>query len=163
MSIVLQQMARDAGIPLRLCMASVPSSSRALTYNYYTDSPFPSFHEFYRGPILPWESIKFFGENSFPRDQLEERLKLFPEWWIEPLATKNWTGLCDTLIRTAECDPLRDEGEAYGMKLVAGGNKVTIKRYIGCPHVFMFWAPMKQKQDYDADSIRALKEAHGTS
>lgn len=155
-------MARDAGLPLRLCMASVPPATRALAFRFYTDSPFGSFHEFYRGPILSWDNIRFFGENCFPRDgALEERLAALPGFWVEPLAAENWSGLCDAFIRTGACDPLRDEGEAYGMKLVAGGNKVTIKRYLGCPHTFMYWAALKQKQDYDQDSIRALREAHG--
>ncbi|KAI0125649.1 Alpha/Beta hydrolase protein [Xylariales sp. AK1849] len=162
-SIVLQHIARDIGIPLKLCLATVPPATEGLTYKYYTDSPFPSFHEFYRGPILPWASIKFFGETSFPRDKLEEHLALLPDWWVAPLKAKNWSRLCDTFIRTAECDPLRDEGEAYGMKLVAGGNKVTFKRYIGCPHAFMVWKDLQQKKDYDEDSIQALKTAHGTA
>ena len=34
----------------------------------------------------------------------------------------------DTLILTAQFDPLRDEGEAYGEKLLAAGNKVEIHR-----------------------------------
>jgi acetyl esterase/lipase len=156
-------MARDAGIPLRICMPSVPPVSRIMAYKYYTESPFPSFHEFYRGPILPWATMEYFGRTSIPWDVLEERLATLPELWFEPLAAKNWTGLCDTFLRTGECDPLRDEGESYGLKLVAGGNKVTLKRYIGAPHVFMYWSSFWQKKVYDQDSIRALKEAHGTA
>jgi acetyl esterase/lipase len=158
---VLQHLARDAGVPLKLCMASVPPATRGLTYKFYTDSPFASFREFYRGPILSWANIKYFGDHCFPPEEREARLATVPDWWIEPLAARNWAGLCDTLIRTGECDPLRDEGEAYGMKLVAGGNKVTMKRYLGCPHTFMVFAAMKQKHEYDQDSIRALREAHG--
>jgi len=32
---------------------------------------------------------------------------------------------------------LRDEGEAYGRKLVKAGNEVTMKRFGGVPHPFM--------------------------
>lgn len=159
---MLQHIARDAGIPLKLCLPTVPGATKALLYEFYTDSPFPSFHEFYQGPILPWKTIKYFGEHSFPRDKLEERLALVPDWWADPVfKMKNWSGLCETYIRTAETDPLRDEGEAYGAKLIAGGNKVTLKRYLGVPHVFMFWKDLKQKKEWDEDSVRALKEAHG--
>jgi acetyl esterase/lipase len=42
-----------------------------------------------------------------------------------------------TVIYTAGCDPLKDEGEAYGRKLVEAGNEVTMKRFEGVPHPFM--------------------------
>ncbi|RKU44097.1 hypothetical protein DL546_001215 [Coniochaeta pulveracea] len=160
-SFILQHMARDAGLPLKLCMASVPPSTDGLGYKYYTDSPFPSFHEFYRGPILPWARISWFGAHCMPPDKLPELRAMWPDWWFAPIRAPDWKGLCDAFIRTAECDPLRDEGEAYGMKLVAGGNKVTIKRYLGCPHTFMYLPFMKQKEVYDQDAIEALRTAHG--
>ncbi len=86
---------------------------------------------------------------------------MWPDWWFAPLRATNWANLCDTFIRTAEIDPLRDEGEAYGMKLVAGGNKVAMKRYPGCPHTFMYINTMKRKDEYDPDAVNALRTAHG--
>jgi len=160
-ALILQHMARDAGIPLKLCMPSVTPSTEGFLYKFYTESAFPSFHEFYRGPILPWARIQWFGKQCMPRDKLEELQAMWPDWWFAPLKAPNWSGLCDTYVRTAECDVLRDEGEAYGMKLVAGGNKVTFKRYLGSPHAFMYLDCMKQKRDFDGDSIAALKAAHG--
>jgi acetyl esterase/lipase len=160
-SLILQHLARDAGIPLKLCLASVTPATDALTYTYYTDSPFPSFHEFHRGPVLPWARIKFFGQACMPRDTLPSLRQQWPDWWFAPLRAANWTGLCDTFIRTAEADPLRDEGEAYALKLVAGGNRVTIKRYLGCPHTFMYLDCMSKKHEYDRDAVDALRAAHG--
>ena len=46
-------------------------------------------------------------------------------------------GLPKTVIYTAECDPLRDEGEAYARRLVEAGCEVTVKRFRGVPHPFM--------------------------
>lgn len=156
-SIILQHLARDNSIPLRLCLASVPPSTDGLAYKSYTDSPYSSFTEFAHGPVLPWARIKWFGEHC----KLNEVRDLWPDWWLAPIRATNWTGLCETFIRTGECDPLRDEGEAYGMKLVEGGNKVTIKRYLGAPHTFMYLPTLKTKGEYDADAVEALRVAHG--
>lgn len=142
-------------------MPTVPPATEGLGYKYYTDSPFQSFHEFHRAPILPWKRIQYFGQFCMPQDKLPELRAMWPEWWFATLRAPNWKGLCDTFIRTAEIDPLRDEGEAYGMKLLAGGNKVTMKRYLGSPHTFMYFKFMKQKGEFDQDSINALKAAHG--
>ena len=46
-------------------------------------------------------------------------------------------GLPYTLIQTAENDPLRDEGEAYGHKLREAGVACTVTRYGGLIHDFM--------------------------
>jgi len=159
--LVLQHMARDNDIPLKLCMASVTPATDGLSYTYYTESPFPSFHEFHRGPVLPWERIKYFGRLCMPPERLAELRKMWPDWWFSPLRAPSWSNLCDTFVRTAEVDPLRDEGEAYAMRLVAGGNRVTLKRYLGCPHTFMYIDAMKRKHEYDRDAIAALKAAHG--
>ncbi|KAI1335988.1 alpha/beta-hydrolase [Xylariaceae sp. FL0016] len=161
-SIVLQHIARDEGIPLKLCMATVPPSTAGLQYDTVTESPFESFHEFANGPILPWTRIHFFGKQCFPREKIDQLRAMWPQWWASPIDAQDWSGLCPTFIRTGECDPLRDEGEAYGQKLVASGTKVAFKRYIGCPHLFMFFTWFSKKQEYDQDSIEALKHAHGT-
>lgn len=142
-------------------MPTVPPTSPCLFYQFYTDSPHPSFHEFYRGPVLPWASIHWFGGLCSPKEKKEELRKMWPEWYFSALKAPNWKGLSPAFIRTGECDPLRDEGEAYGMTLVAGGNKVTLKRYPGSVHTFMYWKGLKRQQEYDEDAIVALKDAHG--
>ena len=48
--------------------------------------------------------------------------------YFAPILAKNLEHQPDTLILTAEFDPLRDEGEAYGKRLIEAGNKVEIHR-----------------------------------
>ena len=47
---------------------------------------------------------------------------------------KNFRNMPDTLILTAEFDPLRDEGEAFGEKLKEAGNRVEVHRIAGAFH-----------------------------
>jgi len=58
-------------------------------------------------------------------------------WFADLMQAPSFKGLCKTVIYTAGCDPLRDEGEAYARKLVEGGCEVTLKRFEGVPHPFM--------------------------
>lgn len=48
--------------------------------------------------------------------------------YFAPLLAEDFHDLPRTLILTAEFDPLRDEGEAYGEKLREAGNQVEMHR-----------------------------------
>jgi acetyl esterase len=62
-----------------------------------------------------------------------------------PLYAPDPSGLPAALIVTAEFDPLRDEGEAYGELLRQGGVDVTIARYDGVIHGFFAMFPAIDK------------------
>lgn len=48
--------------------------------------------------------------------------------YFAPILAKDLSHMPDTLILTAEFDPLRDEGEAYGKRLEEAGNYVEVHR-----------------------------------
>lgn len=61
--------------------------------------------------------------------------------YIAPLMATDLSHQPDTLILSAEFDPLRDEGEAYGHALKDAGNKVLIERIKDSVHGFITYPP----------------------
>jgi acetyl esterase len=67
---------------------------------------------------------------------------------VSPLKRTNLAGLPPALIVTAECDPLRDEGELYGHNLAQAGVPATVRRYASAGHGFVqhfSWLPEFQR------------------
>ncbi|MCL2099004.1 MAG: alpha/beta hydrolase [Oscillospiraceae bacterium] len=57
--------------------------------------------------------------------------------YCAPLLSHSFSGQPDTLILTAQYDPLRDEGEEYGRKLKEAGNKVSVFRIEDTLHGYL--------------------------
>jgi acetyl esterase len=51
-----------------------------------------------------------------------------------PLRADDLAGVAPAFVASAECDPLRDEAEAYGERLRAAGVPVKVRRYDGLAH-----------------------------
>jgi acetyl esterase len=63
------------------------------------------------------------------------------------------------IVITAEYDPLRDEGEAYGKRLVENGVSATITRYNGAFHSFFNMAAiLDDAQSAHAQASMLLKK-----
>jgi acetyl esterase len=73
-----------------------------------------------------------------------------------PLRATDLGGLPPALVITAEFDPLRDEGEAYGHKLQDAGVATTVHRYDGQIHGFVGLFPML---DGGRDALQEMAEA----
>ena len=84
----------------------------------------------------PYKSVQENGENYLlTAVKMEDYLKLYESSpkdrqnpYFAPIIEKNLFHMPDTLILTAEFDPLRDEGEAYGERLKEAGNYVEVHR-----------------------------------
>lgn len=72
--------------------------------------------------------------------------------YLSPLEAELSSDLCPALIITAECDPLRDEGRLYALKLERAGVKVDYHEYSGMIHGFMSFHLVL------SDALLAMKE-----
>lgn len=81
-------------------------------------------------------------------------------WFADLMQAPNFKDTAKTVIYTAGCDPLRDEGEAYARKLVEAGCEVTLKRFEGVPHPFMHMdAALPQAKLYIEMLAREIRHA----
>ena len=91
----------------------------------------PSMREKATGYGLEAAAVRFFNAQWVPD----------PARWgdpdVSPLRAPDLSGLPGALIVTAEHDPLRDEGEAYAVRLRQAGVDVECRREPGLIHNFL--------------------------
>ncbi|SFC16813.1 alpha/beta hydrolase [Clostridium uliginosum] len=73
--------------------------------------------------------------------------------YASPLLAKDFKELPDTLVITAEIDPLRSEDEAYAEKLKEAGIQVDVIRYDGVTHGFITMDKITGKADKALNQI----------
>ncbi|KAF4215178.1 hypothetical protein CNMCM8980_008709 [Aspergillus fumigatiaffinis] len=138
LSAVLAHLCRDANIPLRLQLLTVPACD---LHSVFTpdgqfdreNCPYESYREMEFTPALPAARMAYFHRHFLgnPRPPRSEE-----DWKISPMLAPNFEDLAPALVYTAEMDPLRDEGEAYAAKLKDAGVRVELIRAAGAPHIF---------------------------
>ena len=140
LSAVVSQMARDKGGPaIAAQVLHVPVTDHNYSYPSYTENA--------EGMLLTRDSMVWFWDHYLPNAEAGQ------EAYASPIKAADLSGLAPALIQTAEFDPLRDEGEAYGAAIEAAGGDVTVHRYDGVVHApFMMFAVIPT-------GIECLKEA----
>lgn len=120
--------ARDEGGPHVRALINIYGSC-----NYPADET-PSSREYAAGPILQKDDVDWFWEQ-FLTDPVTQQHD--PQ--ASPVRAESLAGLPPSFIATAECDPSRDDCEAFAAKLDAAGVPVDAKRYAGMVHGFASW------------------------
>jgi acetyl esterase len=92
---------------------------------------YPSKKEYAHGYLLDITFIDYLEKMVFSAGKYRK------DGLASPLQNANFNKLPPATLITAECDPLRDEGEHYAIKLKAHANKVSAKRFDGMIHGFL--------------------------
>jgi len=145
LSAVVAQILRDSGQTLAGQFLIYPATD-------HPDAHYPSREEngvgyFLETAQMDWFFASYLGEWSERQDPR-----------LAPMQAKSLAGLPPALIVTAEFDPLRDEGEAYGAALEEAGVQTETRRVDGMIHGFFDmgrWSPNAQA------AINACSESFG--
>ncbi|MDX2401133.1 alpha/beta hydrolase [Microbacterium algeriense] len=110
-----------------------------------------SYREFAEGFHLRADAMAWFWDSYLPDVDARTDATVSPlQASIDDLA-----GLPETFLVVDENDVLRDEGEAYGRKLIQAGVRTTLVRYDGTLHDFMMLNPLRSS----AASTAAIDQA----
>jgi acetyl esterase len=146
---VVARLARDRGGPaLTYQLLIYPVTDLQMTSASYVENA--------EGPLLTKAAMAWFIDHYATGDA--DRIDPL----ASPLLATDLVGLPPAFVLTAECDPLRDEGEAYGKRLADAGVPAEVKRYAGMPHgFFSFGAAFDGSKEAIADAIGRLRRAFG--
>ena len=128
------------------------------TYNDHTaSSPFPSVME--NGTDYLLTSKRICDYMALYQSSDGDRLNPY----FAPYLAEDLSRQPDTLILTAQYDPLRDEGEAYGRRLQEAGNRVEIHRIADALHGFFSLPPSFQlvQQAYERINLFLKETSNG--
>jgi acetyl esterase len=124
MASVVAMRARDGGAP--------PPAMQLLIYPVTDSADDPRSRQlFAEGFFLTRAEMEQFEAHYLPpgTDIDDPRISI--------LKAPDLSGLPPAYVATAGFDPLRDEGEAYGLRMQKAGVKVALRRYTGLVHGFV--------------------------
>jgi acetyl esterase/lipase len=147
---VVALMSRDrGGPPLALQVLEVPvadMSRRSVEH--------PSFELYGVGYGLDRTAIESFEDDYLPAPIDRDAA------YVSPLRADDLTGLPPAHIITAELDPLRDGGEAYGRRLREAGVSTTTHRFIGHTHgSSVLWSTWPPATDWMDEVVAKIAQA----
>ena len=146
---VVAQMSRDRGGPTLVYQLLIYPVT---DYNFNTTS----YLENADGYLLTKADMVWFW-NHYLRSETDGE-----STQASPLRAVDLRGLPPALVITAEFDPLRDEGEAYAMRLLEAGVPAIVKRYGGMIHGFFgLSAVFDQGRQAVAEAAAGLRTAFG--
>ncbi len=116
---------------------------------------FPSVQEFGHGWGM--ESTDLKEANTLYFHNIEDATTKYGS----PLYAEDLSNLPPALICTAECDPLRDAGEAYGRRLWDAGVEASVLRCVGHPHGAGKFSTLTTAAYQRTLKIAALLQAYG--
>lgn len=121
------------------------------TYNDYSEaSPFPSVKENGSDYLLTAGKMQDYI-HLYAGKEAD-----FQNPYFAPYLEENLEDQPDTLILTAEFDPLRDEGEAYGNRLEEAGNQVEMHRIKDALHGYFALGVQHQAVRESLEYIKAF-------
>lgn len=144
---VVALMARDRGGPaLKFQLLVYPVTD-------FTGHATQSERDYGKGYFLDEELMDWFADQYFAT----EADRHLPYGSPSKADLRN---LPPAMVMTAECDPLRDQGEAYAEKLRRAGVSVELKRYDGMIHPFLSLAGIVEAgREAIRDSAAAVRQA----
>lgn len=121
-----------------------------------------SYLEFADGPFLTAKGMAWFWDCYLPDETRRSEITASPL----RASTDQLSGLPEAFLIVDENDVLRDEGEAYGRKLLEAGVRTTFLRYNGILHDFMMVNPLRETAATTGaveQAIHILRKALGTN
>ena len=122
-----------AGVAVAARAAGLPLAAQLLLYpgvDFVDSQDHPSRVENAEGFFLTADDMLWFRDHYLGAESGQD-----PRASV--LRAPDLAGLAPAVIGTAEYDPLRDEGEAYGAALEKAGVPVVVHRYAGLIHGFV--------------------------
>jgi acetyl esterase len=140
-------MARDRGGPsLAYQLLVYPVTSRDFERSSYRQNA--------EGYGLTLEAMRWYWDHYLQHPEHASNP------YAAPLAAEHLQDLPPALVITAECDPLRDEGEAFAKRLQAAGVPTTYSLYPGMIHGFFGMNSVLEKgKQAMAEACAALQQA----